>query len=137
MSNGYSNTAQAVCEYLGQTKGSISQSLKAMEKEALIARRPSESDKRVTKLFLTAKGEKALREASKHLLIEFGASNQDIDALQNLLKKWQKRSGGKSYGQCKSCKYNQVLDDGSYLCGLTNEPLEDTDVIKICREHEF
>ena len=29
--NGYSNTAQALSEYLGQTKGSISQSLKIME----------------------------------------------------------------------------------------------------------
>ena len=53
--NQYSNTAQALSEYLGQTKGSISQSIKLMEKIGHIERKPCQKDKRAIKTLFIEK----------------------------------------------------------------------------------
>ena len=48
--NLYSNTPQALTDYLGLTKGTVSQSLQLLYRKGLIKRYADEKDKRVTKL---------------------------------------------------------------------------------------
>lgn len=135
--NHYSNTAQAVSEYLGQTKGSISQSLKLLEKEALIERKPCADDKRVTKLYLTAKSRACLERISQTVMPNLVDSPQAREGLKALLADWQISHNHQGFGQCQTCRHNRTLDDGEFQCGLTHAPLSVIEVKQICREHEF
>ncbi len=135
--NRYSNTAQALSEYLGQTKGSISQSLKLLEKEQLITRKPSQKDKRVVRIFLTTKGEKSLNRMSVYLMPKLDEQIDSAGAIQALLKQWQIINDHSGFGQCLSCRFNKNLGNEEFECGLTGEPLSDVEVKMICKEHEF
>lgn len=132
--NRYSDTTGAISEYLGQTKGSISQSLNLLEQQGFVKREQDGLDRRVYHLSLTENGL-----AATHLLF----SSLDLDeleslelGLQSLLTSLQKRNGLQGFGICVSCKFNQKIDDHVFLCGLTNEKLTLDDTTKICREHE-
>lgn len=135
--NHYSNTAQALSEYLGQTKGSISQSLKVLENLGYIKREPSLKDKRVAKLYLTEQGTKGLKKVSSSSELTHKDDEKTIALIKPLLMHLQNTNNVTGFGQCKSCVYNQKLGTDDYKCGLTNEALSKTDVRKICREHEF
>ncbi|MCG8010485.1 MAG: MarR family transcriptional regulator, partial [Candidatus Thiodiazotropha weberae] len=58
--NRYSDTPLAVSEYLGQTKGTVSQTIKVLEQKGLLLRRTDAEDKRVSHLALTPRGSKLL-----------------------------------------------------------------------------
>jgi DNA-binding MarR family transcriptional regulator len=137
LSNKYSNTAQAVSEYLGQTKGSISQSLKILEAEGYVERKPCAQDKRVTRLYLTKTGTSSLERMSAYLMPNLEESAGDASHIRSLLQKWQIKNKHKGFGQCQSCRFNRQLGNGTFECGLTNEPLSAVEIRKICREHEF
>ena len=137
ISNHYSNTAQALSEYLGQTKGSISQSLKILEAEGYIERKSCKEDKRVTRLFLTKTGKSSFKKMSAYLMPNLDEAADDIELIKSLLQKWQIRNDHKGFGQCQSCRFNRQLDNGKFQCGLTKAPLSKADIKKICREHEF
>ena len=137
ISNQYSNTAQAISEYLGQTKGSISQSLKILEKGGYIQRQPCPDDKRVTKLYLTAKGEESLIKVSAKVMPNLEGKTEETESIKALLQQWQTSNHHQGFGQCQSCKYNRQLEDGQFQCGLTQALLSLSDIKKICREHEF
>ena len=137
ISNHYSNTAQALSEYLGQTKGSISQSLKILEIQAYVNRKPCSKDKRVTRLYLTKKGTDSLVRMSAYLMPDLEETTSNVALIKDLLQKWQIKNKHKGFGQCQSCRFNRSLKNGTFECGLTNEPLSNIDIRKICREHEF
>ncbi|MEZ5492078.1 MAG: MarR family transcriptional regulator [Gammaproteobacteria bacterium] len=137
ISNRYSNTAQALSEYLGQTKGSISQSLKLLEKEGFIERRPCTEDKRVTRLYLTPKAKASIKRISNLLMPNLGEAKEVSDAVKSLLMEWQHKNNHQGFGQCQSCRYNRSLGNGKFQCGLTGEPLSKIEVKQLCREHEF
>lgn len=54
---------QALADYLGLTKGTVSQSLQLLERKGLIARLPDDADRRVLRLSLTADGEALIGDA--------------------------------------------------------------------------
>ena len=135
--NKYSNTPQALVDYLGQTKGSVSQSLIKMESNGLISKTPSPHDKRSVQLALTPKGQdfqKKLKEALPSIESSAGQMNGQLVAV---LRAFQIQHGLKGFSTCSTCRYNQKLEDGTFLCGLTQETVTKNDVTKICREHEY
>jgi DNA-binding MarR family transcriptional regulator len=135
--NKYSNTAQALSEYLGQTKGSISQSLKFIEQAEHIERRPCIEDRRVIRLLVTPKGRACYQRMEKKLMPHLSANKQALDSLQSCLAAWQSQNGLKGFGQCKSCQHNKIFKQGNILCNLTQEALTISDTQKICREFIF
>jgi len=135
--NRYSNTAQALSEYLGQTKGSISQSLRVMESMGHIQRKPCMNDKRVVRLFITEGGRDCLQRVSHGMSLDFDDAPSVVELVKSLLARWQAQSSQKGFGQCQSCRYNVDLGNSEFECGLTKELLSNTDVKKICREHDF
>ena len=135
--NRHSNTAQALSDYLGQTKGSISQSLKFIVEAGHIERKPCTNDGRVTRLHLTPEGKACLKHANKSIVPELSQDGQTIETLKRLLHDWQTKDGIKGFGQCKTCRYNQTLGRGKFHCGLIDVPLSKTDIQKICKEHTF
>lgn len=141
--NRYSDTPMSVTEYLGQTKGSVSQTLKVLEKKELIVKNIDSSDKRVTHLTITKQGGKLVKKIlPSPLLLSAGVflNAQDIDrvntSLSGLLKSAQHANNFKSFGQCSSCRHNTKLRKGEYFCEFTKEPLSTADIELICREHE-
>ncbi len=132
--NRYSDTTQAISDYLGQTKGSISQSLGLLEEKGLIKRVQDKIDKRVFHLSLLSKG----ASVTKRLLesIHLDGSDKLEPQLINVLTSIQKKNGLKGFGTCLSCRFNQSPGKNSFVCGLTKEKLSVDEVKKICKEHE-
>jgi len=141
--NRYSDTPKAVTEYLGLTKGTISQTLKVLEKKGFIEKVGDINDKRVMHLKLSLKGRRLLQASIPSPLfvqacdfLSEDSQNQITSALNTLLLGIQQSSGMKSFGVCHTCRYNRKNGDGSILCELTQEPLSEDDVMLICREHD-
>lgn len=138
--NRYSDTPSGVTEYLGQTKGSVSQTLKVLEKKGLIVKASDSNDKRVSHMTVTKEGRKLVNRVLPSPLLQAALDDQDIvkinASLSALLRAAQQANDFKSFGQCASCRHNIKSDTGDYLCGLTKEPLTRTEIQLICREHE-
>ncbi len=139
--NKYSDTTLAVTEYLGLTKGTVSQSLKVLENKSLIIRNKDNSDKRITHLHVTETGRKFLvdtcppkkfKEAIDQLPCE--SQKQTANLTTELLRSYQKVTKRTTFGACHNCQLNKKTTDGS-ICGLTQESLSHIDTQKICREY--
>jgi DNA-binding MarR family transcriptional regulator len=141
--NRFSDTPQAVTGYLGQTKGTVSQTLKVLESKGLVTKTADAADRRMVHLNVTSQGRQVLAEAAPPPTIReafASLSEKDEDrvreGLQVLLKAVQKQHGGKTFAACFTCRFNRESSDG-HLCGLTGEKLWDSDLERICREHAF
>lgn len=140
--NRYSDTPLAVADFLGQSKGSVSQSLKLLAEKGLVARRPDAADRRVVHLAPTPAALKLLALTTREQRISQAAADLDeqarsaLDAgLTELLRALQIAHARRVFGVCSGCRFNERLA-GSYRCGLTGEPLSSNDVARICREYE-
>ena len=141
--NRYSDTPQAVTEYLGLTKGTVSQSLKVLEQKGFLRKQQDTEDKRVTHLAVTAKGRKLIDQAfpAKSLQAALAKTNTDQEnkveeTLRSLLREMQQLHDRRTFAACHTCRFNERQKKG-YFCGLTKEPLSNRDVHLICREHEY
>lgn len=141
--NRYSNTPQALAEYLGLTKGTVSQSLLLLHRRGLIDRHGDASDKRLVRLALTESGAQLLK--AIQLLPEWTQvvariapqrSKIVLAVLKELLLALQLNAGNRSFGVCNSCQLNLHEGPRSYRCGLTGEKLSLPDTRMICREHQ-
>ena len=141
--NRYSDTPQAVTEFLGLTKGTVSQSLKLLEEKGLLRKHQDTEDKRVTHLVLTAKGRKLVEQAysvqnlnATLARTHAGKSKNFEETLRWLLREMQHLHGRRTFAACHTCRFNERHNRG-YVCGLTKEALSERDVQMICREHEY
>jgi DNA-binding MarR family transcriptional regulator len=138
VANRYSDTAGAMAEYLGVTKGTVSQTLLALERRGLIAKTPDPDDGRVLHCRLTADGASIAKSTHPiHALADTseadGAAAQS--AATELLRQLQRGRGLRTFGQCDSCALFE--ERGSrYRCGLTGERLSRDDSTRVCREHQ-
>ncbi|AGA31867.1 trancriptional regulatory protein, MarR family [Thioalkalivibrio nitratireducens DSM 14787] len=142
--NRYSNTPAALGAYLGQTKGTVSQSLKLLEREGYLTKRDDPDDRRVVRLALTARGRGLLAETAaarawsraEATLAEHERKAM-TEGLERLLQGLQRAHGGRTFGICRSCRHFQTVSEGGHRCGLTGEALSDSDSRLICHEHEW
>lgn len=142
--NRYSDTPMATTEYLGQTKGTVSQTLKVLENKGLLTKHADGNDKRISHLKVTRTGHKLLHktipsplfaQACEQMTAE--AQTQVIETLEKLLLTLQHSNNMKSFGVCHTCCYNQKIKANNYFCNLTKEPLSGEDAQLICREHQL
>jgi DNA-binding MarR family transcriptional regulator len=139
--NRHSDTPAAVSEYLGLTKGTMSQSLQVLERKGYIAKTVDSDDGRVIHLSLLEAGIKLVDEMrpldvfsqAERLVAKQNFSSLD-QALQATLQALQTANNSKSFGLCHTCTHFSELDN-HYHCQLTNLPLTQSDAQKICREH--
>lgn len=140
--NRYSNTPLAVTEYLGLTKGTVSQSLKALESKGLLIKTQDVRDKRSVHLVLTPPARTLLDAViPPDFLVaaarRMGARSEDLEGLLlELLRSIQRGENVPSFGLCRSCRFHQTIAGGAF-CALTNEPLQVLEVDLICREHRL
>ena len=142
--NRFSNTPGALARYLNATKGTVSQTLNALERKGLVARRPDAASGRVVRLTPTAAG-RALAGDDPLLALADAASAlkpEQLDAmtrgLSALLARVQDAHGLKPFGICRTCRHFRPDASGGrpHWCALLTEPLSAKDSLAICAEHE-
>ncbi len=139
--NRFSDTPAAVAEYLGLTKGTISQSIQVLERKDYVSKSQDSEDGRVVHLALSDEGRRLLDEikpidvfAQAQAIIASQTFTTIEEALSNVLIELQKANNAKSFGVCHSC-INFIEVANHYQCNLTQLPLSQSDSVKICREH--
>lgn len=142
--NRFSNTPLALTEYLGLTKGTVSQTVLVLARRRLVSRYADPQDGRIVRLVLTAAGGALL-----NTLNSAGAWREAVRTasparvtsamvvLRQVLAQVQSQSGKRSFGVCATCRHNQRLGPRSYFCGLMQEKLSSPEVRRICREHSL
>lgn len=139
--NKYSDTPAALTNYLGMTRGTVSQTLLLLEKKGLLKKNTDPVDRRVVRISLLPAGIELLKKAKTWELFDhaFGQLSQNKlpqynETLTTLLTALQKSNKSHSFGLCKTCRFFTLQPEG-YLCGLTKESLSEFDSEKICQEH--
>jgi DNA-binding MarR family transcriptional regulator len=138
--NRYSNTPQALAEYLGLTKGTISQTLLLLDRRGLIERFEDDVDRRVVRLRLSSAGERLLYEAQPALPWQNATRNispnrvrNAVSALREALVTLQQDNEGTTFGDCQTCTWCQKLSQRIYRCGRMGDRMSGPETRKICR----
>jgi len=139
--NRYSDTPAALANYLGMTRGTVSQTLVLLEKKGYLKKTADENDKRMVHLTLLAEGDALMNKASPADLYSQASAifNENINqenVFINALNALQKANKSQSFGLCKTCKYFTETSVG-FVCDLTKEQLSQGDSEKICQEHSL
>lgn len=137
--NRYSDTPAALTNYLGMTRGTVSQTLLLLEKKGYIKKIADANDRRMVHLSLLVEGKAILNKARPADLYNqasaiFKKTVSQENVFVNALTALQKANKSQSFGLCKTCKYFTTTSEG-FVCGLTKEQLSQTDSEKICQEH--
>lgn len=136
--NRYSDSPIAVAEYLGITKGSVSQTLSLLEDKGFLSARPDRDDGRRVRLSVTAKGRRLLTRLPSETLASAPTAKLAealAEPLEMLLIELQRARGGRSFGVCRTCRHFRTPSPGRHACGLTGEPLSLDQSTRLCREH--
>lgn len=143
--NRFSRSPAALADYLASTRGTVSQTLIALEGRGLVSRRPSKRDGRAIEVWLTADGERVLADdpilaLAADLEQSAGAGlDQLVEALAATLRRAIERNHGRAFGACHTCRHFRrgVRGAGAspHQCALLDEPLSDGDSAAICMEH--
>ena len=139
--NRYSDTPAALANYLGMTRGTVSQTILLLEKKGYLKKTADENDKRMVHLSLLAEGDALMNKASPADLYNQASAifNENINqenVFINALNALQKANKSQSFGLCKTCKYFTETSVG-FVCDLTKEQLSKGDSEKICQEHSL
>ncbi len=143
--NRYSRNPSALASYLKITKGTASQTIKALESKGLVTRQPHCTDGRAVHLVVTTEGESLLqRDPLKRLEGAIKELGTGIDAaklvLCELIDGVEDASGKRGFGVCEDCTHfcrNEMPNDscGPHQCGLTLEALSGMESSQICVDH--
>ena len=139
--NRYSDTPAALTNYLGMTRGTVSQTLLLLEKKDFIKKTTDATDRRKVHLNLLSDGSAILKQArTSDLFTQAASLFKEHDFINNeemflkALTALQKANKSQSFGLCKTCQYFTTTSVG-LNCALTKEPLSQSDSEKICQEH--
>ena len=142
--NRFSRTPSGLTAYLGMTKGTVSQTLNALERKGLVRKKTDPADRRQVGVELTAKARRLLdRDPVDGMMraVE-GLTERDRSGLQRglerLLRETLARRGGKPFGLCRSCRHFRANDPAGapHRCGLLDVALSAEDSELICVEQE-
>jgi DNA-binding MarR family transcriptional regulator len=144
--NRFSRTPAALADYLGSTRGTVSQTLIALEQKGFASRMASERDRRSTELALTRRGIAVLRRDPMLQLAQdvADAGGDDCEALlaalQAVLRNAIRRNNGRAFGICHTCRHFRKGVRASaaspHHCALLDEPLSEADSQEICVEQD-
>ncbi len=140
--NRYSRTPTALAAYLGTTKGTVSQTVKALEAKGYLRRGPQPADRRACRLDVTDAGLQLLgQDPIRHIESALGSSGLEIESalvqLDRMLRGMRSACGSRSFGVCECCDHFRdaaavAETAGLHRCGLTGEPLSNSDKTRIC-----
>lgn len=131
--NRFSRSPSVIAEYLATTRGTASQTLKALAEKGLIAEEATEGDRRQRRYALTDSG--------RALVEGWFASTSEVDvvealqAARTLLRSLLAATGGKTFGLCRDCRHHDTGPDGAPACRLLKLTLALEEAGQLC--HEF
>lgn len=133
--NRFSDTVSALVDYVGATKGTLSQTVSALERKGLVRRIPDALDGRIQHCRVTFNGEAIVRASERAALLDgLSLSAHTVDQLDALLRDLLRARGGRAFGVCATCEHHRATREGRH-CALLNVSLSDEDASRICREH--
>lgn len=145
--NRISRTVSAFALFHGTTRGTASETVKALVEKGCLRRRLVREDRRSFRLELTAKARKILtQDPLKNLMATVGALSSVhcsavAEGLEIMLKRLLAERGRPMFGVCGSCRH--VRDRGRCVdgnarceCGLNGESLTEKDLAEICVSYE-
>jgi DNA-binding MarR family transcriptional regulator len=137
--NRFSRTPGALAGFLGTTKGTASQTLKALEKKGYLTRVADPDDRRVRHIALTEQGEQLLADDPLNCLeraiekLPAGIAESVAAGLTQICTDLQGSCGGQDTGICKTCGHFQgTTDGGDMRCGYKQANLSCEDAKKFC-----
>ena len=133
--NIFSNNPLAVGEFLGLTKGNMSQRLNLLESKGFLRKNADDADRRKLHLTLTPAGKAALARLYPPASWTSGPSPDLEGALEAALRGILAANGGKSFGICHTCRFHATRRAGGF-CQLLKVPLTSRQAGQICQEHE-
>ncbi|GGE40559.1 transcriptional regulator [Marinicauda pacifica] len=142
--NRVSRSPGALTGFLGVTKGTVSQTLQALERKGLIEKTTADGDRRGVKLDLTPAGRTLLADDP---LTDLDASlaamppearDQLSTSLERLMTEMLARRGGRAFGACRTCRHftRGHREGAPYFCALLRAPLSREESEQICIEQE-
>lgn len=142
--NKFSRIPGALTAYLGVTKGTVSQTIIALERKGYVRKDQDAHDRRMVRLELSEAGEKLLAvDPATQMLDAINTlthkSQLDLaSGLKNLLRARLDADGKKPFGICVTCKHFRHQDPkgAPHLCALLDAQLSEFDAELICVEHE-
>ncbi|MFN3214791.1 MAG: MarR family winged helix-turn-helix transcriptional regulator [Henriciella sp.] len=136
--NRFSRQPSHVAEYMGSTRGTISQTLKTLREKRLISELRSETDRRSLSYDLTPKGRKVLTNSSALSRAFTDLSAKELGqlerSLQVVLNTSLRSNGFKPFGVCKTCQHFDPRGDGGF-CKLLRLPLAPAETEQVCVEN--
>ncbi|UXX83182.1 MarR family winged helix-turn-helix transcriptional regulator [Roseovarius pelagicus] len=136
--NELSRSPSHVAEYLGTTRGTASQTLKALLRKGFVTEIRSESDRRSIQYDVAEAGHTALLTKSRLLLALSEMPDSELSEVHSILAKTLEvaadRNGFRPFGICQTCRYFAPRQGGGH-CKLLNIALAASETKKICHEH--
>jgi DNA-binding MarR family transcriptional regulator len=137
--NRFSRAPANVADYMGATRGTVSQTLLALERKGFLESQASATDRRSLTYRLTPMGQARIQDRSA-----FDAALDALPdaqatalggALDMLLKELLLQRGGRSFGACRTCRHHTAREEGAGWCNLLHLPLSAQDGGELCHEH--
>ncbi len=143
--NRFSRSPSAVTAYLGMTKGTVSQTLIALERKGLVRKETDPSDRRNLRLELTKDAMAILKRDPIGTLSKMTSDLAPrerralADGLETMLQDALRNRGGRPFGLCKTCRFFQTNapEGAPHRCALLKVPLSADDSEQICIEQEL
>lgn len=141
--NRFSRNPSGLTAYMGLTKGTVSQTLIALERKGLIVKKPLAHDRRNISVELTPAGKDMLNEdpilSLDTVCNKMKAKDRDLveQSLKNLLTTTLEERKGVLFGPCHTCKYfnKNAKDGGPHRCALLDAKLTESDSNLHCVEN--
>lgn len=137
--NRFSRSPSHVAEYLGTTRGTMSQTLKSLEAKGYATEERSPDDRRSIRYQVTEAGREALRVSNLDQLALTALPDADLASLERLLSHWLahrvERTGAKMFGICRHCRHHDLQPNGRRYCRLLRIELAREEAEQLCHEH--
>lgn len=130
--NRFSRSPSVVADYLATTRGTASQTLKALCEKGLIAEEAVEGDRRQRRYALTEPG-RAL--VAGWLEASGPETEAALTAARALLRSLVAATGAKSFGLCENCRHHARAPGAAPVCRLLKITLALEEAGQLC--HEF
>lgn len=136
--NRFSRAPSHVADYLSATRGTVSQTLKALDRKGLVDAAPSDGDRRSIAYAPTSEGMAiagqggAVDDALEDLPAP--AATALTDGLSALMRDVLARRRGRSFGMCRTCHHHDPRGPGGF-CLLLGVDLDPPETRQLCHEH--
>lgn len=144
--NRFSRTVSAFAAYHGTTRGTASQTIRALVKKGYLQRFPAKHDQRSFRLELTAEARQLLTsDPYADFVSAAGALTSEQCALlarslRSMLERVQDKRARRTFGVCTTCRHLQSVDGSAAMgcrhrCVFKGEPLADGELGYICIDY--